>query len=143
MLSQIWLTKFYFFSIWNGFIREFNIYITIAWYFSQKVYDIEENTTVSSNTFDCNFKYFSFYVFAVLDYFIFVLEKLPSYSLIVRADVRNINENLDNQLKHMTLVIQYTLKFMEENDHVYYTKKKVSFNRQSLMCLVAHIVIVI
>ena len=105
MLSQIWLTKFYFFSIWNGFIREFNIYITIAWYFSQKVSDIEENATVSSNRFDCNFKSFSFYVFAMLDYFIFVLEKLSSYSLIVRADVRNINKNLDNQLKHMTLVI--------------------------------------
>ena len=41
----------------------------------------------------------------MLDYFIFVLEKLSSYSLIVRADVRNINKNLDNQLKHMTLVI--------------------------------------
>ena len=41
------------------------------------------------------------------DYFIFVLEKLPSYKLIVRADVQNINKNLDNQLKYMTLVIAH------------------------------------
>lgn len=56
-----------------------------------------------------------------------VLGRLPSNCLIVQA---NVHRNLDRQSKYVALVI--SLKFVRENESVYYNKKKAAINMHNL-----------